>query len=170
MFNKDFFKSKIFQVGIGVIAALIVLLLVFKAGVLVGYRKAGFSFRWDDNYHRNFGGPRGDDVMRRGFDDRDFMNPGGVSGEILKIDNDSLIVKDLRGEEKIISVGGRTEIRLFRDKIALADLKVGDNIVTIGEPNRSGQIEARLIRVMPMPLQRGGPEFIRNQASSTNGK
>jgi len=164
----EYFKTKSFKIVVIIIAALIILLSVFKAGVLVGYRKAGFSFRWDDNYHRNFGGPRGDDLMRRGLDDRDFLNAGGANGEILKIDGESIIVKDRRGEERAVLVTGETEIRLFRDKIKLADLRIGDNIVTIGEPNNDGKIEAKLIRVMPMPMpmQRGGGQVINQNQDS----
>ena len=67
-FNK-FFRSKTFKMVLLAIAALVVLLFVFKTGVFVGYRKAEYSYRWGENYHRNFAGPRegffGD--FRRGF-------------------------------------------------------------------------------------------------------
>ena len=51
--------------------------------------------------------------------------------------------------EKIILVSDATIIKRFQDTIKLADLKVDDYIVVIGEPNNAGQIEAKLIRLMP---------------------
>ena len=47
-FNK-FFQSKPFKILAVGILALIVLLLVFKAGEFVGYRKARFSYKWGEN-------------------------------------------------------------------------------------------------------------------------
>jgi hypothetical protein len=44
-----------------------------------------------------------------------------------------------------------TEIRRFKDVIQLNDLKVNEPIVVIGEPNDSGQIIAKFIRMMPFP-------------------
>ena len=53
-----FFQSKKFTVVLIAIVALIALLGAFKVGMVVGYKKAGYSYRWGENYHRNFAGPR----------------------------------------------------------------------------------------------------------------
>jgi len=55
---RKIFQSKIFRGVSGGILALIVLLLVFKFGMMAGERQAGFSYRWGDNYNRNFAGPK----------------------------------------------------------------------------------------------------------------
>lgn len=148
---KDFFQSKQFKILVGTVAGLVVLLLVFKAGMLVGYKKAGFSFRWADNYHKNFGGPMRGAMpgMPRGFGDREFMGANGTFGQIIKTDGQTLVVKGVSDQEKIIVIGDKTSIMRFREKIKPADLKAGEDIVVIGEPNNTGQIEAKLIRVMP---------------------
>ena len=125
----------------------IILLLVFKAGMIVGIKKAEFSFRWSDNYHKNFGGPR--QGFFRGFRDRDFIEANGTFGQIIKIDGSMLVIKGKNDVEKVILVNDKTTITRFRETIKLSDLKINDDIVIIGDPNTSGQIEAKLIRVMP---------------------
>jgi hypothetical protein len=154
-FNK-FFQLKTFRTGLIVIGALIVLLLVFKAGVFVGYKKAQFSYRWGENYHRNFAGPRGGFFgdFRRGFGDSDYINAHGTFGSIIKIDPSigpgqaaTLIVKGSDNTEKTILVSDKTTIASRREAIKINDLKVDDRIVIIGSPNEQGQIEAKFIRV-----------------------
>lgn len=143
----NFFRSKGFMATLWILGCLIILLLVFKAGMFVGFRKAGFSYRWGENYHRNFGGPRGG-VFRGMFRD-DFPKAFGAFGQIMKIDGATLVVKDRDNVEKIVVVKDTTSIQRFRKNIANSDLHVDDFIAVIGEPNDDGQIEAKFIRVMP---------------------
>lgn len=143
------FQSKIFQGVILGIAGLAVVLFIFKAGMFVGERKANFSCRWSDNYHRNFGGPRGG--FAPGFGDRDFLDANGTFGKIIKIDGQQIIVGGANNAEKVILVDEKTVIRSLRETIKISDLKVDDTVVVVGEPNNVGQIEAKLIRVMPNP-------------------
>lgn len=153
-FNK-FFNSKKFRAAIIVVASFAVLLFVFKVGVFVGYKKAQFSYRWGENYQRNFAGPRrgflGD--IKRGFGDKDFINAHGTFGEIIKIDTATsseksiLIVKGKDDAEKTIIVSNKTIIVKGRDAVKIDDIKVDAIIAVIGSPNEQGQIEARLIRV-----------------------
>lgn len=79
-----FFQSKIFKGIILGIFAFIILLLIFKVGTFVGFRKADFSYKWGENYNRNFAGPRGG--FWGGFERGDLMNAHGVIGQIIKID------------------------------------------------------------------------------------
>ena len=137
-------RSKTFQavmLGLGIVIAA---LLIFQAGVSVGYRKASFSYRWGENYHRNFGGPRGG--FLRGKFTNDFVNPHGVFGQIIRTDPPIITIQG-RDAEKTIIVNGKTVIRKFRDALKSADLKVNDSVVVVGDPNEEGQIEAKLIRV-----------------------
>jgi hypothetical protein len=147
------FRSKNFQIAIFGIVALIILISVFRLGMFVGFRKAGFSYQWGDNYHRNFAGPRG------GFDDmmgNDFIEANGAFGRIIKIDGQTIVTKGNNEAEKVILISDHTIIKKFKDTVKIADLKADDNIVVIGEPNDAGQITAKLIRVMP-DLPKGGP-------------
>lgn len=148
----NFFQSKKFKIALIAIGALAVLLLVFKVGVFVGYKKANFSYRWGENYQRNFGGPRngflGD--FRRGFGDKDFVNAHGTFGEIIELTkvglDNALVIKGQDDVEKIIITTKDTVVRKGNE--TMKDyLKVGDHVVIIGSPNEQGQIEAKLIRV-----------------------
>lgn len=124
----------------------IVLVIVFAAGVFVGLDKARFSSRFGQNYVRNFGG------SQRFISDRDFMNAHGSAGQIIKIEGNIITVKNQGGAEKNIIADSQTTIEKMRQQIKLGDLKVDDFVVAIGKPDNQGQIQAKLIRVLPSPL------------------
>lgn len=147
-FNK-LLQSKVFRIIFIVIGALIILLFAFKVGVFVGYRKAQFSYRWGENYHRNFAGPRGGffSDIRRGFSDKDFIDSHGIFGSVIKVDGNIIIVKGKDDIEKTILVSDETAIRKGREEFNALDLKIDEQIVVIGSPNDEGQIEAKLIRI-----------------------
>ena len=142
-----FIHSSLFHAILAGIGAVIVLLLVFGAGVAVGLQKASFSYRWGENYQRNFGGPRG------GFlgmpMDRDFINGHGIAGSVLKIDGATLVIKGEDNVERTIVTSDKTIVRNRDETVQAADLKVDDRVVVIGSPNSQGQIEAKFIRVLP---------------------
>ena len=130
-----------------------ILALVFSMGMFVGQERAQFSFRWAENYHRNFGGPyKG---FMGNFPTMDFTNSHGVFGHIINIDSPSeigkttLIVKDEDNKEKTIIVSSETIILNQSRVVLISDIHVGDTTVIIGSPNTQGQIEARLMRVFP---------------------
>lgn len=146
----NFFQSKIFTVILIIIGAFIILLLVFKLGMDIGFRKANFSYQWGENYYRNFAGPAEKfPQSMTGADD--FMSPHGVLGEIIKIDDPNLVIKDRNYLEKVVLVKDDTVIRNLKQNIKLSDLKINENVIVIGESNESGQIEAGLIRILPPP-------------------
>lgn len=123
------------------------LLGIFQLGVFVGYRKATFSYNWGDNYHRMFAGPR-----RGFFEDfqgRGFMDAHGLMGDILKIDGNTIILRDKDATEKVVIVGSGTTIRRGPEMLQISDLRDGEEIVVIGGPNPRGQIDAKLIRIFP---------------------
>jgi len=153
---KSFFQSKTFKRILWGIGGLIVLLFVFRAGMIVGFKKASFSYQWGENYHRNFAGPRAGffgDFMGGDFG-KDFIDAHGVFGQIIKIDGSTLVIKGANEAEKIILLKDDTAVRRLRETIKPGDLKVDDNIVVIGSPNNAGQIEAKLIRVLPASPKR----------------
>jgi hypothetical protein len=157
-------KSKHVVAGIGIA---VTALLIFQAGVFVGFRKAGFAGRMGDNYYKTFGERRDSQNPFPSFGMREMMDPlnsHGTIGKIVSVALPEVIVADRDGIEKIILVDSKTDIRQFRDTIKAEQLKTGDFVTIIGEPNDKGQIEARLIRVMPTPPDR---VFEKNSASST---
>jgi hypothetical protein len=142
-------QSKWLKIALLVLGVLILVGASFGAGMFVGFKKAGFSYGWGENYHRNFGGPRGGFAGE--FMGRDMMNANGVVGQIIKIDGQTLVIKGQDNVEKIVLLKTESVLREHMNTIASADLKVGDFVVVIGEPNDQGQIEAKFVRVMPPP-------------------
>ena len=149
----DFLKSKTVVVVIAVLFGLALLLGTFSVGMAVGYRKAKFSYAWGDNYHRNFGGPRGGFIreFNLDLDGKDFIGAHGTFGQVISISESELVVRGKDNVEKIIVVNGDTDIRRFKDSIELKDMRVDEPIVVIGEPDDLGKIEAKFIRVLPIP-------------------
>ena len=153
--NRDILKWII--IGL---AGFVVVVLIFGAGMFVGAMKANFSYRWAENHHKNFAGPRA------GFFGNwrmppfgDFIEGHGTVGEIIKIEGNNLIVKGRENIEKIVLVNEKTVIKSGFKDIKISDLKVGDMIVIIGSPNEQGQIEAKLIRVFPPKIIFKGPKY-----------
>ena len=140
--NRDTLKRII--VVLGGLAAVI---LIFGAGIFIGEMKARFSYRWAENYQRNFAGPRAG--FLGGFPappGGDFIESHGVFGQIIKINSD-LVIKGQNNVERVVLINADTAIEKGRTTIKKEDLKVGDNLVIIGSPDDQGQIEAKLIRV-----------------------
>ncbi|MDP3784511.1 MAG: hypothetical protein Q8R12_00280, partial [bacterium] len=64
----------------------VIIVLVFGAGVKVGTIKARYSYKWAENYHRNFAGPRdGFFSDWRNSPRGEFINAHGVFGEIIEL-------------------------------------------------------------------------------------
>lgn len=155
----SFFQSKYFKGVLVGILCLIVLLMVFKVGMYVGFRKANFSFRWAENYHRNFGGPpRG---FFPDFEGRDFISGHGTAGTVIKVNSNSLVVKDGNGVEKTIVVTDQTTIKKGMITVKLSDIALENHVVIIGTPKDDGTIEAKLIRVFDEDQNLPSPSLFR---------
>jgi len=177
MNSNNVFESKLFRIIALSIAGFIILIFVFGLGVFVGTKKADFSFKWADEYHRNFGGPQGGffgDFMGM---DKEFTNANGVFGQIIKIDPStssgqvsSLTVKDKDNVEKIVLISNKTTIIYQKKNMKLSDLKIGDSVVVIGEPNSNGQIQGELIRLLPQQPKNMTPSIAPgdNQPQTSN--
>jgi len=131
--------------GIGIV---LVALLIFYAGVNVGFHKASFGRAWGENYERNFG--FGPDHPLLGADN--FPNANGAIGKIIKIELPTIIVQDKNNTEKVILLSSDTHIEKMANAIDSSELSVNDFIVVIGSPNDQGQVEAKFIRVMPLGM------------------
>ncbi len=147
-----------------VVASILVLVLVFFAGALAGFEKARFSYGWGENYFNNFAGRHGRFIG---------MNAHGVVGEIISLDNNTIILKGQDDVERTILTDKRTDIRKFAQDIGISGLKSGDKIIVLGKPD-DGQIKARFIRVIPanFPLPPTQPDFrggvqLNSQGTST---
>jgi len=154
--NKKLNHSDILKWIIVGLAIFVVVILIFGAGVFVGTMKTRFSYRWAEQYHRNFAGPK------MGFFGNwrmppfgDFIESHGVFGEIIKINENDLVIKGRENVERVVVVNEKTVIKEGFKDIKFSDLKVGQMVVVIGSPNDYGQIEAKIIRVfngfLPLP-------------------
>jgi len=151
-------NSKKIKIAVLVAGFFLVASVSFAGGVLIGFKKARFSYKWGENYERNFvGGPlqgpmgmrgdRGSRDMMRGFEGRGFRNAHGIAGNIISIADNKIVIKDRGGQENTISVGDKTLIKRGQDTININDLKNDDRIVVMGKPGDDGTISADLIRV-----------------------
>ncbi|MCX6785062.1 MAG: hypothetical protein NTV81_04000 [Candidatus Komeilibacteria bacterium] len=153
LFQAKLFQSKIFKIAPLIIGGLIIILLAFSLGLMVGLQKAKFSRAWEENYHRNFAGPRQGffQEFKKDFGNRDFLGAHGTFGQIINLASSTIIIKSQNNTEKIIVLDNQTIIQRQQETITLNQLAVDDYIVVIGEPNQTGQILAKFIRLMPAP-------------------
>lgn len=160
MSAQEIVKSNGFRVAAIVVGAILIALVSFGAGIAVGIHKAKFSFKFGENYERNFvgypsQGPTGREMMggfgprdmMRGFDRRGFRNAHGIAGTIISVADNKIIIKDRDGQENTISVGDKTLIKRGQDTISAGDLKNDEQIVVMGRPGDNGTVNADLIRV-----------------------
>jgi len=148
---KDFPWLKIAKALLIALGVVVIVLAIFSAGMMAGFRKAQFSFQWGDNYHHMFGGPQQGWLPPPpngpGFRGEDFINPNGVVGTVINTATDTLFIQGADNVEKSIVVSSDTVIRNGRATLQLGDLKPDDRVVILGIPSSTGQIEAKLIRV-----------------------
>ncbi|MCX6766772.1 MAG: hypothetical protein NT170_03275 [Candidatus Moranbacteria bacterium] len=150
-------KSKKFKIAALAVGVVILMLVSFAGGVAVGFHKARFSYKFGENYERNFvGGPfqepgmmggRGPQGMMGGFEGNGFRNGHGIAGAIISVADNKIVIKDRDGQENTISVSDQTLIKSGQDTIKIADLKQDEQIVVMGRPGDNGTINADLIRV-----------------------
>ncbi|MEK7625319.1 MAG: hypothetical protein AAB467_03145 [Patescibacteria group bacterium] len=145
-------KSKFFiwtAVGLFEIA---IILCAFRVGMVVGFSKANYSFRWGQNYHRLFGGPArgwfdGGRGMMGQFDKDDYISGHNVVGSIIKISSSTITVKATDNTEKSLLISAETVIRSGNANVQVGALKENDRIVALGTPSSTGQIEVKFMRI-----------------------
>lgn len=150
---RQFLDSKITHRIITVLGIFMIALFIFSLGVTVGFHKANFGRAWGEHYSQNFGPARGG--ARIGIDKVKMIdwapNAHGTIGKILKVEAGQFIVEDKDGTEKIVLLTEQTKIQKNTTTIMSTELRADDFVVVIGSPNSAGQIEAKLIRVIPSP-------------------
>jgi hypothetical protein len=126
-------------IGLGVLAG------VFELGEFVGFHKASFASRWEENYEHNFGGlPQGMATFNRRI-----PNPHGAAGKIVSVTAPTFSIVGDFENEKTIRVASSTIIRKGDQEVTFKELVVGESAVVIGTPNEQGEIDATLIRILP---------------------
>lgn len=137
---KKFCASKSVRLLLALIIILALLLITFQAGVLVGLHRAEFSRNLGDNYYRMFG-------------DRHLGGPRplgyGVTGKVLSVGTSTLVVAAPDNTERIVRLAPGTFVRRLGEGATTTDIRVNDSVIVIGTPDPSGEITAKLIRLLP---------------------
>lgn len=131
-------KSRPFLAAIVLLAELILLLAVFRVGVLVGFRKASFSFGWGSRH----GGWQG------GFGGDNYINGTGTVGTVASVGTSTLTVQGPNSMQKSFIVTPKTAIRKNGLAVQLSQLQVNDQVMILGTPSSTGEITASLIRAV----------------------
>lgn len=134
-----------------IVCILLVLILIFWAGMIVGRKQADFSYRWDKHYVEVFG------AKDSPFGMRSMMNGGmltnGAAGKILAINLPSIAIQDPNHIEKAVIVNASTTVRYMHSTGSITNLAVGDFVIAVGTPDAQGRIVASYINIMPpMPF------------------
>lgn len=118
--------------------------IIFEAGVLVGLHKGGFSGQVGDNYERTFGPRSGEPGMG-------LPNPHGAFGKIVTVTLPTFTVENDGMPEEIVRVASDTIVRNGRDTVDASKLTVGSYVIVLGAPSNAGDVDAKLIRIVPPP-------------------
>ena len=144
----QFFRSWAIRWMFFSLGGIIIALVIFWAGMVVGFRKASFSYEWGRGYYQNFAGGRGPLMMihnRSGA----LIGSHGAAGVVLSISQSGVVVQGRDGIERSIAIASSTIIRQGDTSVTIGDLHQNDHVIIIGDPNQSGQIVARFIRIIP---------------------
>lgn len=150
---KSLYAQKPIRLGLYILGTLFVLSATFQLGLFVGYHKASFARDWGDHYERNFGMRRPESI--RGMMGNTLPGAYGASGKVLSVTLPTFVVEDINGTEKTIHISDTTLIRLAMQNASSSAITVDNIVIVLGEPNDAGQIEAKLIRVMPAGFTTG---------------
>lgn len=146
---KSYFQNNKASKIMAGLAVILISMIIFQAGFFVGYHKASFINKWDNRYLGNAKYPKSAYspfmMMRRG----DEINPHGALGQIVSINLPTFMVKGPNRAEITVNINSDTSIRKMRDEASSSDLIIGQNVVIIGEPSNDGDINAKLIRILP---------------------
>lgn len=139
-------ESKKVRMMLITLASLITLLVVFGFGITVGYDRASFSSHFEENYYRNFNGGTTGGMMGYSMGPMP-MSEHGIVGTVLDVIGSMISVQDSVNNEHSVTISSGTVIREGDENIFISNIKSGDHIIVIGEPNPQGQIRARFIRI-----------------------
>jgi hypothetical protein len=145
----NFLESRKVRTVLFILSGLIAVFVAFGLGIAVGYERAGFAAGFDRNYYRIFlgGTPGAMGLMAPPVP----MAMHGVVGTVIDIGTSTISVTDAENNERSVAVSSGTVIRDGDNDAGIANVKVGDMIAAIGEPNDQGQVAARFVRIIFAP-------------------
>src|SRR6185369_12727386 len=117
---KKILHSSLFSRIVVGLLAVILALIVFRLGMMVGYNRATFSYGLGDNYYRAFGRHH-EPIM--GLSENDLASGHGAVGKVVRVNLPSLVVAGLDNIEKVVIIKSDTIIREGRETIAASVIK-----------------------------------------------
>ena len=145
---ENWMKSKNVHLGIIILSVFIVALLIFQAGMTVGFMRASYDRDWNNHYLENFG-PGINNPINRMSESNRAPNDHGAFGKIISVSLPTVTILGPDTIEKTIVIAPDTIMRDMHDPVQPTDLVPNMNMVVIGIPNTQGQIEAKFIRILP---------------------
>jgi len=143
------------------LALAMVVIGVFALGVFVGELHSARSARGNAPSQR----PRpfmGEPVappwpLGSWFDFRRHGGPHGARGVVDEIDKEVIVLTTHQNTQLRIIVTEKTVLNRGRVRITLDDIHSGDRIAVIGEPREEGEIEAKVVWVIPEGARNSRP-------------
>lgn len=147
MNTAEFLKSPKFKSVVYLLAILLAAVVIFEAGVAVGYHRAAFSYHWNAGFMGDDRDPRAFfAVFQHGPDE---PNPHGTIGQVVSVHLPELLVKGPNTPEQLVIVGPGTQVRRFRSDGTSTDIAAGQQVIVVGDPDDKGQIQASFVRILP---------------------
>ncbi len=144
---KKFLQSRGFTRILYALGILLIVLVIFQAGMFTGYRRAMFLAQMDSNYRRDLHDPRS--LFAPFMHGPDEANSHGAVGEIVSVNLPLVMVKGGSTAEEIVMINPGTTIRRFHDTATTSDLRAGEQVVVVGNPDSDGRIQAQFVRILP---------------------
>jgi hypothetical protein len=144
-------RRREFRVVVGSLIVLVVAIIIFLAGMVVGRLQDRFQVHRSIQTTAMQVSPFGTPGMLGGANgQRSMVNANGAQGTITAINGDSLTVNGNNGVSGTINVTSSTVIRQKTpggQDLKISDLHTGDTITVLGDPDSQGQIVAKYIGV-----------------------
>lgn len=148
---KNTLQSKQYKHIVEIVCVIVATLIIFNLGMRIGYMKASYTNAGGENVYRQL--TPGIKRHMPGFIQDISSGAHGANGKIISITLPTITVADKEGIEKIVRIEDQTILRSIRSDITENDLRVGDMVVVIGEPNEDTEISARFIRIVYPEVQ-----------------
>ncbi len=128
-------------VALGIIAVLLVA-FIFLAGVGIGSHRGHFGSEEGRPPFSAFG-----IFLPHAY----IVHGHGAVGDVSSVATSSLTLTEREGDTVTVNIASTTTIETHRGTTTLSSFAVGTHVIVIGEPEATGNIAARFIRVLPQP-------------------